>query len=99
MFGANAFDASGHVEVLVVQCASVLLARAGVSTALSFQVGWDSRRQTQYGSNRQLLMQCSYTHFALVSSTHWALHKQQKEPIVRSLIMKIILSRRANIRQ
>ena len=75
------------------QSASVLL--AGVSTAMltgchmSLQVEWDSRRQTQYGSDRKLLMQCSYAHFTIFSPSHWA--KKQKEPIGLSLIMKIIL--------
>jgi len=57
VLGANSSDAK--VDVPVVQCASVLL--AGVSTAMptgchsSFLVEWDSRKQTQYGSDRQLL--------------------------------------------
>ena len=102
--GANAFDGAADVGASSLGanafhganasnggCASVLLAHAGVSTAVSLQVEWDSRRQTHYGSDRQLLMQCSYAHFALFSPSHWALQKQQKEPVGLSLILKIIL--------
>ena len=100
--GANAFDGAADVGASSLGanafhganasnggCASVLLAHAGVSTAL--QIEWDSRRQTHYGSDRQLLMQCSYAHFALFSPSRWALQKQQKEPVGLSLILKIIL--------